>query len=129
MKNLIYLVSSHDKAPQGGGDAKSWLLYYKLSIGPEDETYVLGDYGMCYGVEKGDRLWFCLSEPDERRLVGCVIVDRIEHDSVNGRDEYWYKGESLVELDVLFTDDMFTTIRNGELWNDLSKRLPKPVSG
>jgi len=122
MKDVFYRLFSADPPPQGGGDARSWLFYYKLPFGQEEETFVPGHQE----AEAGDRLWFVLDE----HLVACTVIQRVQDDNINSRYEYWYNGKELFELDIQLTEDTLRSIEHGELWDRLAKiRLLSPPPG
>lgn len=124
MKDVLYIRKGSDKAPQGGGDTRSWLFYYKLRAGEDSELSVPGpdrDYDKTTEVkdepEAGDRLWFILDE----LIVGVVPVLRVMFDDLNNRNEYWYNGIDLYEISITLNETTRAQIQDGSLWKQLSR--------
>jgi hypothetical protein len=82
MRHFVFAARSTDPAPVGGGDAASWLKFYKLD--PEEEVFIPRVAGL-EDVRVGDALWFAVNN----QLIGFSKVLRIEEDNLNAREELW----------------------------------------
>lgn len=88
MHHFLYAVNSNSPAPQGGGDAASWLRYYKLQ--ENDEVFVPMVPGL-ETIQPGDMLWFSI----DGELQSAVIVLRVLDDHLNDKIEIWFDGTQL----------------------------------
>jgi hypothetical protein len=92
-KHYPYVLTSDSPVP-GGGDAKSWLEYYKLNPGA-GETYVPHTHPGVRDAEEGDLLWFIFDE----QLLGYASILRVAEDYVNAKFEVWYDAEDFTRYE------------------------------
>lgn len=89
-QHFPYVLTGTTPVP-GGGDAKSWLEYYKINPGA-GETYIPHADPSLRGAKDGDILWFIF----ENEVLGYSRILRIVEDPINDRVEVWYNAENFV---------------------------------
>jgi hypothetical protein len=123
MKHHPYYMASHTRAPAGGGDTKSWFLFYKWNVSEENYVPRLSPY---MPAEPGDFIWFVM----DNEILGCAEILRAEiPPHPEEVQEIWYNADAILEFDppVVFEPgvlhpDLFTEEGAAELMKKAKKR-------
>ena len=83
MRHFVFAMNGNDPAPAGGGDTKSWFMYYKWDVG--GEAFIPVPEAIEPPLE-GDWLWFAM----DGALLGCTVVLRTQEDPSNNCTEVYY---------------------------------------
>jgi hypothetical protein len=107
MTDFLYAVHSDQPAPATGGDAVSWLLYYKWEV--EGSCFIPVELAPVWlSVQPGDHLWLVTN----RKLLGRVTITHLEVETSQRRIELWYDMDSALEMTMDSTQSPDWLTRN-----------------